>query len=108
MILVPERPTAYLVGRFVRAYGSGEWYDPTRFQTSDGHVPWKSFVLMSRTLDALEAAEQERIAQAFQIGYTAARSEGASVSRVLDELHERAYPTSFRERVVWVDPASEL
>jgi hypothetical protein len=108
VIVVPVVPTAYLVARWVRFYGSGEYYAPDRYRSSDGTVPWQRFVLLGREIDRLVAADQLTTKRAVEHGYASARVDDVGLRRMTEELEEYAYPRVMVERRVLIDPAEEM
>ena len=108
MIVVPIVPVAHLVSRWIRWYGSGEYYAPARYRSSDGTVPWQRFVVLDEQLLHLEAAEQLRITQGTQHGYAAARvPDDRHVQSATEDLIALAYPRTYVERTVMIS-ASEV
>jgi len=108
VIVVPVAPVANLVGRWIRWYGSGEFYNPARYRSSDGTVPWQRFMVLNAQIPHLEALEQLRITQGVQHGYAAARvPDDRAIRNASEDLIEMAYPREYVERTVRV-PAAEV
>jgi hypothetical protein len=108
VIVTPVVPTAYLVARFVRFYGSGEFYAPDRYRSSDGTVPWQRFVLLGQQIDRLQAADQLTTKRAVEHGYASARSDDVGLRRMTEELEEYAYPKVYVERRVLLSADEEM
>lgn len=100
MMTVELVPVGHRVARWIRAYGSAEFYSPERYGTADGTVPWPRFLILEREIDSLLAGEQLRVMQGMQHGYAAARSDSRELSRITDDLIERAYPSVSVRRLV--------
>lgn len=64
------RPFLHLLYDAQREYGAGWYYQPGRWPTSDGVVPWEEFVAASKVLWALRAIERLNTARAIGVAFS--------------------------------------
>lgn len=108
MMVVDVVPVGHRVARWIRAYGSAEYYAPERYRSSDGTVPWPRFLLLEGELQHLEAAEQLRIKQGVEHGYREARGDSGSMARLTEDLIEQAHPAIAVRRIVRIRADEEM
>ena len=74
------RPFLHLVWEFQREY-PGTYYQPGRWATSDGIVPWSEFVEGCRALWALRAIDRLNTARAIGVAFAGDTPDGQRVRR---------------------------
>ena len=67
-------PIALIIGRFIRFWGAGLYYNRERWDTRDGVIPFRVFYVLMDAMDAVDAGEQLRDAMAHAHGQAIAEN----------------------------------
>lgn len=77
-----------LLKRFETAW-PGWYYDPRRWATADGVIPFPLFAILARAIVPAEAMERLHLARAIGLAFAGPEGEGP---RLLEEALQDAYP----------------
>ena len=72
------------------AKGADWYWNPKRWRTDDGYVPWTVMWSAWRALQAVEAAQRLEFIRAYRIAQP--REDGHAAARLLAQESDEAYP----------------
>lgn len=82
-------PLVLQVSLFIRFYGSAEYFNPQRYKTRDGIIPFLRFFLLYRSIRHIMAQER---GSAYRVGkLVAADGEHPLTKQLLDEELREAF-----------------
>lgn len=89
------RPFLHLLYDAQREYGAGWYYQPGRWPTSDGVVPWTEFLAASKALWAFRAIDRMNTTRAIGVAFAGDTPDGQRVRAA--EVAE-AFPDGKQDR----------
>lgn len=89
-----------MVARFAATYKGGMPLTGGHYPTADRWIPARWFARFNLEADAVESAQQLRVANAAAHGQLLAEGGGRSeVQRITRRIHRRAFPKVYRRRI---------